>query len=185
LEKFDKETIETIEDTILTRLPDILPYVLEKVNDEGKLRGLLELLSLDELINQLEAFTSKALPTGKILVFAAQNVSTKDLVGVAKNLGIGKDKLEFYNYKEAKTYNYRKLEYNSNVCAVLFGAVPHKTAGTEDYSSVITSLKEKAEKGIIYAKVATLSTGNELKLTKTTFKNSLENLISEGHIKAS
>jgi hypothetical protein len=184
MEKFDRELLEILEDTILTQLPNILPYALETANDTGKLRGLLELLFLDRLLPPPQSFESKALPTGKILVFAAQKVNTNDLLGVAKNLGVSKDRFEFYDYEKSKTYPYKSLEYNGNVCAVLFGGVPHKTTGTEDFNSVIVNLESKVKEDIVWARVLRLCTSNELKLTKSNFREALALLIKEGNVKA-
>jgi hypothetical protein len=181
MEKFDQEFLEMLEDTILTQLPDILPFALEAVNDSGRLRELLELLYLDRLLPQ--SFKSEALPTGKILVFSGQRVRVKDLLGVAKNLGISKERFEFYNYEQSKIYPYYRLEYSSLVSAVLFGAVPHKTTGNDEFNSVISSLEHKAREGVVYARVLRLSANNELKLTKTNFRSALIRLISEGSVK--
>ena len=183
MEKFDKDFIDMIEDTLLTQLPDILRYSLDSANEVGKLRGLLELLYLDRLLPQVQSNVSKALPNGRILVFSSRNVKVKDLLGVAKSLGVTNE-IEFYDYEQSKTYPYSKLEYNTLINAVLLGAVPHSTSGTDGYSSLVVSLERKAEEGVLYARVIRLSANNELKLTKESFREALKKLISEGNIRA-
>jgi hypothetical protein len=184
MERFEKDLVNMLEDTMLTELPNILPNALEAANEKGKLRELLELLFLDRLLPPPESDELKALPTGKIFVFAAEEINKDHLLGVAKDLGVSKERFEFYDYDRSKTYPYNTLEYNAKVCAVFFGGVPHKTAGTEDFKSVVANLEVKERKGIILARVVRLCASNELKLTKSNFREALKKLISEGRIKA-
>jgi hypothetical protein len=182
MEKFDQDILDSLEDIILTQFPDILRHALENANNSGKLRELLRLLYLDRLLPH--QYRSEALPTGKILVFTGHSVKGKDLLGIAKRLGISKDRFEFYDYEQSKTYRYSQLEHNSVVSAVLFGAVPHKTVGAEDSSSIVSNLERKAKDGVIYARILRLYANNKLKLTKTNFREALIRLICEGSVRA-
>jgi hypothetical protein len=179
-EKFNKADLDILEDYIVTQLPDILTYVLESANESGRLRELLELLHLDRLLPQ--SYTSTPYSTGKILVFAGKTVKEKDLLGVAKSLGISKERFVFYDYEQAKAFQYDSLECNAGISAILFGSVPHKTVGTENNNSVIANIERKADEGIIWAPVVRLHANNELKLTKTNFREALSQLIDDGSI---
>lgn len=181
MERFSDDIVESIEDTLLSQLPDILGYALEKANEDGKLRELMKLLCLERMLPQSNRIES--LPTGKILVFGRQEVSKNVMEAIAKDLGISKQRFEFYDYEEAKTYPYNHLDSNGAVCAVLFGAVPHKTTGTGDAGSVISNLEQRQQEGIIPARILQLSAGGELKITKTNFRNTLVVLVDTGIVR--
>jgi len=177
LEKFSPDIIDGVEDDLLLQLPDLLRVALDRANDEGKLRSLLRLLQRESLLPQSE--TIDVLPNGDILVFSGQTVQTKDLQGIAKGLGIKKSRIRFYNYEQSKRFDYRKLEYASDICAIIIGAVPHKTSGTEDFSSLVESLKSKSQAGRIPARIRPLYAGNQLKITNSNFKQTLKELIDD------
>jgi len=181
MEKLTREQINELEDEILVQLPDLLPFVLETANENGMLSELMDMLYLDHLLPN--SFIAEALPTGKIIVFGDSAVKPDVLLGIAKSLGLEKDRLEFYDYEKAKTFQSSKLEYRSEYSAILIGPVPHKAKGTEGYSSLLTSLEDKHRENIIPAHVVRLGAGEEMKITKTNFKEALIDLIDAGVVK--
>lgn len=99
-------------------------------------------------------------------------------MAVAHKLGLEKNRFDFYlEYDDAKTFNFKKIQWNSTYTAVLVGPMGHSGAGKGNYSSVISAIE--SEEG--YPPVIRLGS-NELKITKTNFKNKLMELMDSGKI---
>lgn len=154
--------------------------------DSSKVFEIISILNrtgqLDSLLNMLGIVnndsTSLLNRRGKIVIVGDSEVSKQQLEGIAKECGIEKSRLEFcLDYFEAKRFNFRKLQYNENYCAVLAGPMPHSTWGKDEFSSSLVAL-EKLEG---YPPVARLGS-NCLKITKSNFKSILLDLLSKGVI---
>lgn len=101
------------------------------------------------------------------------------MLGIASKLGIDKNRFEFYlDYKHIQKVDFRKMQYAPQYRIILFGPVPHSGYGKENGGSILAEV----EKSSIYPRVERLLNGNELKITKSNFKEMLEKLIEEDYI---
>lgn len=109
-------------------------------------------------------------------------VHNKNVIfGIAKKYNILKDQFEFYtDYDKIKKKGQKVIDktwYNGDkYIGIIFGSVPHKTEGNDDYTSLITRVIE--EPGFPYAVVCKVESLNgRIKITKTSFTNALRELI--------
>lgn len=160
----------------LNELDDLLDEIGKKVimaNRTGELENLLRSWGLLELIRPNTEYSFKPLKTGKILVLGSSEVKENVLSAICKDVGIEKERLEFcLDYNAVQKYNIRKLQYNPNYVVVLAGPMPHSGMGKGDSSSMLTEMESQDG----YPPVVRLTTGNELKITKSSFKEALNNL---------
>lgn len=70
------------------------------------------------------------------------------------------------------------MQYAPQYRLILFGPVPHSGYGKGDSGSIIAEL----EKSPAYPRVERLTSGNELKITKSNFRDMLERMIKEDYI---
>lgn len=165
----------------ITELEDLLDEIQRRVieaNRRGTLDSLLESLGMSDLAKPA-APIFESYKDGKIVVIGQSDVKEDVLKTTVGKLGIDKNRLECcLSYEEAKSFNYRKLQYAPQYRVVLFGPVPHKTEGTADRRSVIAEMEQNAG----YPKVVRLTAGGQLKITKANFRQALEQLINEGYI---
>lgn len=161
-------------------LEDLMEKIYETVtlaNRCGELNTLLLKWGLQEFAAKSSAYDTEK--NGKIVVIGASEVKENVLIGIIKELGLNKDRFEFcLDYKDAKTYPYKKLQYDTNYRAVLFGPVPHSSTGKKDSSSVIAEMREKEG----YPRVEILNGNNAIKITKSNFKRTLSRLIQDNYI---
>ena len=179
MEALDHDQLIDLEDAIIDNLWD----VLTRRNVEGTLDKLLREMGLyDELAGLLGI--AKPLETwgeGKILVVGDAQCRPKDLVGVAKAMGIKAERIEFVDVDEATNYDFSHLEYSPKWCAVLFGATPHSTKGKGEDSSTITHMENNRDR---YPEVVRLHANSQLKITKTNFREALTGLMNAGLLAA-
>lgn len=157
------------------RLEEIIDAVTEKIylaNRTGELDQLLNDWGFGDLI-QNECSSNDYYDThkdGKIVVLGSSQVKEHDLLGIIKSLGLDKDRFEFcLDYKAIETFQFSKMQYNPNYRLVIVGPMPHSTTGKGESRSTISEL----ENGNGYPKVIRLGS-NELKITKTNFKQALQ-----------
>ncbi|MBK5211245.1 MAG: hypothetical protein JJE36_02880 [Coriobacteriia bacterium] len=179
LERLSMEEIEELREAMMEHMNEKLASALVILNQSGQLDELLRLLDMGNLTDAEEPLRTYA--KGRIVVIGDTATKPKDLIGIAKDLGIDKRRIEFIGFDESHRFDYRSLEYNPLVCAVLFGAVPHKTKGTNESSSVIAYMEARRDR---YPMVLRLTAGECLKITKTNFKHAIENLIETGLLAA-
>ncbi|MCR5743288.1 MAG: hypothetical protein K6F92_06150 [Lachnospiraceae bacterium] len=169
----DLDELMEIETGLKEMFDDRLEEVLIKLNRSDKLDEFLDLVGFFEeyeLIPKYQTYKS-----GKIVVVGESELTEKILTGVAKDMGIMRDRLEFcLGYKEAKTYNYKKLQYKPEYSAILVGPMPHSGNAKDDYSSIIAALEQ--EDG--YPPVRRMGS-NSLKITKSSFRVALTELIEQ------
>lgn len=155
-----------------------LTIALINLNRTGELTTLLDLLgyprekeeSLDESLRDSH--------NGKILVVGASKVKEKELLGIAKNFGLDKDRFEFcLSYDRSKYFDFEKTRWNPNYSSIMVGPIPHSSVDNEDYSSRISKMEHKDG----YPPVYRLGS-NQLKITKTGFKDALQKMMAEGVI---
>lgn len=172
----DVYQLSEIEPSIREELNNRLEEILTELNRKEQLENFLELIGLKNLIqaeNTLDVFQ-----TGKIIVLGATEVKEDKLLGVAKELGIDKDRFEMH-----LTYDVgnclKNLEYNYRIAAIMVGPLPHSGIGKDSYGSMISSMEKQRDK---YAPVIRLGQ-NELKITKSDFKVKLQEMIAKGIIR--
>lgn len=170
------EQLEELEDQIREEFNENLTRILTLLNQQGKLDSFLELLGMTNLLHPEPLY--RCFPNGKIVVLGESKVSERELLGVAKNLGLDKKRFEFHlEYNDAKSFDCRKMHCEPSYSLVLVGPMPHSGAGKGDASSVITAM----ENTIGYPPVYRLGT-NELKISKSGFRTALEEAIANRDI---
>lgn len=80
--------------------------------------------------------------------------------------------------QQSKDISLQKLRYNPDYRVIIFGAVPHSSTGKNDSSSVIAEMKNHEG----YPRVEVLSGNNEVKITKSNFKEAVHRLMYENYI---
>lgn len=171
------EELSELEDEIMSALPNRITAILSKLNRSGRLEELLELLGMEELLEQEQDFYSYK--EGKIVVVGGTDVKEEVLLSIAKTLGLDKSRFEFcLDYKQIQKLDFRKMQYAPQYRLILFGPAPHSGHGKGDSGSIVAEL----EKSPAYPRVERLISGNELKITKSNFRDMLERMIEEDYI---
>ncbi len=171
----DMDELLELEEVIRGELEDNLEMILVKLNRLDKLNELMALLGLSNYLGETDIEAARG---GKIIVIGESEVEKKTLEGVAKQYGIEKDRFEFYlNYKDAKTFDFRKTQWSSRYSCILAGQMPHSGLAKGDYGSIISALETQDG----YPPVVRMGL-NGLKITKSSFRNTLEYLVSEQKI---
>lgn len=156
--------------------------ILTYLNRIDELYKVLKGAGLENLIKAKEEYSFTPYKTGKIVVLGASQVKEEILIAICKKHGIQKERLEFcLDYDKIEKFDTKKLRYNSNYCAILIGPAPHSSAGKENSSSIITNLDNKEG----YPPLIKLDSGNQLKITKSSFSNAIMSLLDEEIIVAS
>lgn len=166
------------------KLEEIIDAITAKIalaNRMNELDSLLECWGLQELIENNSVSSDDFYDTykdGTIVVIGASQVKEHDLLGIAKSLGLSKDRFEFcLDYDEIVKFNFKKMQHKPNYRLVIVGPMPHSTAGKGDSSSAIAEMETRDG----YPKVVRLGS-NELKITKTSFKKALQKQIAADYI---
>ncbi len=164
-------------DELIDLVQDEIPKILYKANRAGNIDDILKVLGLEELAQDDFYDTTT---TGKIVVIGKSQIKEKEIYGIGKSLGLTKDRFELcLDYNKAKTYDYKKLQYNPHkYSVVIFGAVPHSSTGKGNSGSVISEMQRNQG----YPRTYELSAGGKIKITKSNFKEKLIELIDLGVI---
>lgn len=169
--------LSDLEDELMARIPDEITAVLSKLNRTGRLEEFFEMLGMSDLLQEEDDFYSYK--DGKIIVVGGTEVKEKVLLGVAKELGLDKNRFEFcLDYEAIQKYDFKKMQYAPQYRVVLFGPSPHSGRGKCDSGSIIAEL----ESSKAYPRVVRMQSGSELKITKSNFKEILMLLIEEKYI---
>lgn len=169
--------LSDLEDEFMARIPDEITAVLSKLNRTGRLEEFFEMLGMSDLLQEEDDFYSYK--DGKIIVVGGTEVKEKVLLGVAKELGLDKNRFEFcLDYEAIQKYDFKKMQYAPQYRVVLFGPSPHSGRGKCDNGSIIAEL----ESSKAYPRVVRMQSGSELKITKSNFKETLMLLIEEKYI---
>ncbi len=171
----DVNELFELEEIIKSELDENLEHILMKLNNSGQLEDFLRMLGLQGYLG-IEA---NEMPyDGTIIVIGQSEVEKSKLIGVAKSLGIEKDRFEFYlDYEDAKTFDFKKTQWSTKYSCILVGQMPHSGTSKGDYSSVIAALENQDG----YPPVVRMGTKG-LKITKSSFRSTLEFLIGERKI---
>ena len=138
---------------------------LTYLNRTEQLDNLLDLLG----VSSVDSVAQK----GIIVVVGDSEVSKQCLLAIGKECGISKDRFEFcLSYDEAKRFNFKKTQYSDRYSLIMIGPMPHSSYGSGDFSSALSALRNTEG----YPPIVTLG-AQSLKITKSNFKNTLEQLI--------
>ena len=159
---------------------EIIEKVTAKItlaNRSGELEELLRSWGFTDLLSPSSAYETDK--NGKIVVIGASEVKENIILGIIKSFGLDKNRFEFcLDYERAKTFPYKKLQYNPDYRVVIFGPVPHSSTGKNDSSSVIAEMKNHEG----YPRVEVLSGNSSVKITKSNFREVLDKLTREKYI---
>lgn len=165
------EELLELEDNIKAELDEYLTAALSKLNRSGQLEEFIELLGMEHLLQKESGY--EVYKTGKIVVIGQSDVKVEALLSVAKQLGLDKNRFELHlEYEDAKTFNFRKMQWQPTYSLLMVGPMPHSGSGKGDYGSVISAIE--AEEG--YPPVVRLGS-NGLKITKSDFRSKLTEMI--------
>lgn len=168
-----------LEDSLRGELEEHLTGILTNLNRQDKLGDLLSLLGLSRLLYDNSGSDGTFLKNGRIVVIGASEVPERHLLGVAKALGIDKDRFEFYlDYEDGKKFEYSKLYYQSNYSLVMVGPMPHSSTGKGDYSSAIAAME--ATEG--YPPVMRIEISGLRAISKSAFRMKLQEALASGII---
>ncbi len=165
-----------LEDAIKANLDEKLPEVLTRLNRMERLGDLLELLGMPELVKQSPQY--EVYRSGKIVVIGESEIKEKDLLGIARKMGIDPRRFEIcLGYDNAKTFRFEKMQYEPKYSLVMVGPMPHSGVSKGDYSSMIAAIEQSDG----YPPVVRLG-AQGLKITKTGFRNALKEQIDKGTV---
>lgn len=171
-----EEMVDLIDD-IVKEFPVKITEAVTRANRSGELATLLKLLCMEDLLQVSRIDSYKE---GKIVVVGGSEVTEKVLLGIAKDLGLNKDRFEFcLDYETVKKYNFHKMQYAPQYRVIMFGPIPHSGEDKGSSSSIITEIENNGA----YPRSERLISGGILKITKTNFREKLESLLDEGYIK--
>lgn len=170
------EELSELEDAIMDVLPSKITEILSRANRRGTLNDLLSLLGLSDLLGSENKF--ETYKNGKIVVVGGTETKEEILVSIGKQLGIDKKRFEFcLDYENVQKFDFKKMQYAPQYRVILFGPTPHSGHCKGDRSIIA-----EIEKMDGYPRVERLVSGEELKITKTNFKEKLKQLIDEEYI---
>lgn len=173
----DIDQLEKLEEALRPVLTDGLLEILTKLNREEKLEDFLRMIGKESLLQKKQDLYWST-RSGYIVVLGESQIKVKIMQGILKELGIRKERLECYlGYEEAKTFPYKKIQYQPRYSLILVGSMGHKAQDIGDHSSAITMMEQ--EEG--FPPVRRLGSNN-LKITKSNFKEALQNALKEGII---
>ena len=158
------------------KILDFVSKQILKMNQQNELDEYLIKIGFKE-IKEDNLLINKE--KSKILIIGESSIKEKDIVGIFKEYGISKTRIEaVLDYEHAKKYNYSNLQWNYNYGVILLGPIPHSTDGKNSSSSIITEIEN--DNG--YPKSVRLTANSKLKITKHNLKEVLEELIADGII---
>jgi hypothetical protein len=172
----DVEELLDLEDSIRQELDDCLPGALSVMNRAGELETFLKMLGMEHLLQKEPVY--QVYTTGKIIVIGQSDVKAEALLSIAKKLGIDKNRFELYlDYEDAKTFNFKKMQWKPQYALVMVGPMPHSGVGKGNSGSIIAALENTEG----YPPVVRLGS-NGLKITKTDFRDKLEEMLNSKKI---
>lgn len=136
---------------------------------------LLEKYGLNNLIPESAPYFFDTQKNGNIIMFGASQIKMREIYGYLKSFGISKDRFEHISYEEVTNYNFRNLEYNNNYRLILIGPMPHSAKGMGDNNSIIEWLTHNKN-------IAKTRTFENLKVTKSSFKDVIREEIESGYL---
>lgn len=170
------EDLLSLEEEVKMYLAENLEKVLINLNRQERLFEFLSLIEAEHLCKATPLYETHK--NGTIIVVGASQVKEKYLCKIAKSLGISPERFEFYlDYTRIPDLSY--VQGQPNYSVILVGPMPHSTKGKKNYSSTIVRWEQ--EEG--FPPLRRLG-ANELKITKFSFQQALQQLINTGVITA-
>ncbi|MDU6784198.1 hypothetical protein [uncultured Peptoniphilus sp.] len=136
---------------------------------------LLEKFGLNNLIPESAPYFFDTQKNGNIIMFGDSQIKMREIYGCLKAFGISKDRFEHIPYEKVTNYNFRNLEYNNNYRLILIGPMPHSAKGMGDNNSIIEWLTNNKN-------IAKTRTFENLKVTKSSFKDVIREEIESGYL---
>jgi hypothetical protein len=163
--------MKPLDQELLAEIQIKIDRIISRMNSNGELKDFL--LRTPEFSEIVSVYPSINLSRSKILVLGASIVNVDDLRLRAKKQGIDDKRLVFeVDYNKIVNFPFTKLEYSEEFSDILLGPMPHKTKGTDEYSSVIEKIRQNPDK---YPKIIILkSESGSLKISATAFDNALK-----------
>ncbi len=175
---YDVDVLSEIEDSLKKVFDDELLQIISMLNRKNQLEEFLKMIGHQDLIPGKQIF--QATKQGTIIVVGASDVKQNHLEGVVKEVGLDKNRFEFYlEYEDGIDRKVKSWQYNFNISAILVGPMPHSGEAKGDYGSVISALEQ--EDG--YPPVFRLG-NNGLNISKSNFKEKLLDLLDTNIIEA-
>lgn len=111
---------------------------------------------------------------GKILVLGDAGIGIETMQSIAKrDYGFEKTDFEYeVDYEKVVTVS-KRVHRSTRYVAVILGKCPHKVANIRNASSIIEEFRQSEDMGIV---VVAKNEANELKITKTSFRNALDEI---------
>ncbi len=170
------EDLLELEDAVREYLDEHLTETLVRLNRTGELDSFLKLMRREDLLYKEIGY--RVYSTGKVIVIGQSEVKQDVFYAVAKKLGLTKERLELYlDYKDVKNLNLKKLQWQPQYAVIMVGPMPHSGEEKGEHGSIIAALE--GTEG--YPPVVRLGS-NELKITKSNFRNKLQEMMADGVI---
>lgn len=154
---------------IIEEIHEKIEAEITLANRTGELEAVLEKYGYYENEDSID-LKYIDLKRAKVLLVADNRVKIPVLHGIMKRYDLGKKNLEFVDYAEAKSFNWSKLNGSTEYTDIFIGAMPHKVKGLQGSSSIIAKIEENPHN---YPKLHKLTSGEELKISKTNFEKAL------------
>ncbi len=172
----DPRELAELEESLKKELDSRWTEILSLLNRSGQLEHFLDLIGLSDLLYPNTGY--KPYPTGKIVVIGGSQAKENVLLAIGQSLGINKGRFEMYlDYDAAKTFNFKKMQYMPIYSLILVGPMPHSGMEKGDFGSIISSIEQQNG----YPPVVRLGSAG-LKITKSNFRSTLEELLASGKI---
>lgn len=118
----------------------------------------------------------------RIWVVGALRAKWEHLMGIVKQYGLNDDIFVHVDYSELRNRSLpARIDITKDI-GVLLGPVPHSTKEVGEYSSLAVQLKR--ELGMVVIELRAHSAGQELKITKTSFRAGLMRLLGDPAVAA-
>lgn len=170
--RYSSEDLQVIIDKVVNSR--MIERYIYRLNAEGSLDRFLK------EIGYVDPASGSILPAkkdGKILVIGGSVINKNDLEMAATKAGFDKTRFEWkLGFKDAKRYQFNKLQYNSNYSAILVGPMPHKCSYETERASAIMAMAN--EPG--FPPLFRMGKGNELCISKQSFTNALKEMKEKG-----
>lgn len=160
---------------IIAQALSLITNELYKSQTDEQFCNLLGSYGLGDLVSDYLPYFSETQKNGDIIMFGDTRIKIEDIYGCLKSLGISKKRFEHIPYEEMTNYDLRNLEYNNTYRLILIGPMPHSVKGKGEYASGIEWLMNNNY-------IAKTIKMDNLKITKTTFKNAIKDEIDSGYL---
>lgn len=153
------------------RLAKQIKKDLYQANREQDIESYLEKIHYAEFIQGYNTYYDRK--NAKCVVIGASMISIDDMHRILKKHGLEPRRFEFYlDYSKLTNIDINKFRDNPYYSDIIFGPNPHKIKGIDGYSSAISMIKNESDR---FPKLIIAETGNEIKITKSSFTKAIEN----------